>query len=280
MKEFFCEHCKQILTLKNGRSFGAHKTNCNLNPNRKQIIKKIVDAITLEKIIITKRCIKCNKTFYVERTIKNGKQQIPKREKECCSQTCANSHIQTDEQNAKRRSKLKLNKKINISTRQPVIKCFCAQCNKEIKKNKSGLCRTCYNLSDLPSKNLKGKSGGVRQGGGHGKCGRYKTIWCDSSWELAYVIYNLEHNIKFERNKQGFEYLFEDKKHKYYPDFILENGTYVEVKGWMTKQNEEKINQFEHELIIIKKKEIKLYLDYAISKYGKDFIYLYNESLA
>ena len=57
----------------------------------------------------------------------------------------------------------------------------------------------------------------------------YKGYWCDSSWELAYVIYNLEHNIKFERNKQGFEYEFENKKYKYYPDFILEDGTYVEV---------------------------------------------------
>ena len=43
--------------------------------------------------------------------------------------------------------------------------------------------------------------GGKRHGSGRGKKGWYKGYWCDSSWELALVIYNLEHNIKFERNK-------------------------------------------------------------------------------
>lgn len=49
-------------------------------------------------------------------------------------------------------------------------------------------------------------SGGYREGSGRGKKGIYKGYYCDSSWELAYVIYNLEHDIKFERNTQTFEY--------------------------------------------------------------------------
>ena len=69
------------------------------------------------------------------------------------------------------------------------------------------------------------KCGGYKKGCGKGKKGWYKGYWCDSSWELAFVIYNLEHGIKFERNKQGFEYVFENKTYKYYPDFILGNGT-------------------------------------------------------
>ena len=28
---------------------------------------------------------------------------------------------------------------------------------------------------------------------GYGKHGWYKEYWCDSSWELAYVIYNLDY---------------------------------------------------------------------------------------
>ena len=57
-------------------------------------------------------------------------------------------------------------------------------------------------------------SGGLRKGSGRGKKGRYKGYWCDSSWELAWVIYNIEHNIKFDRNNVGFEYEYKGKKRK------------------------------------------------------------------
>ena len=117
-------------------------------------------------------------------------------------------------------------------------------------------------------------AGGLRKGSGRGKKGWYKGFWCDSSWELAFVIYNLEHNITFERNREGFEYIFEGEKHKYYPDFIIENE-YYEIKGYRTKQLEVKISQFEHILNVIDNLHIKPYLDYVISKYGEDFIRLY-----
>jgi len=127
------------------------------------------------------------------------------------------------------------------------------------------------------SKKKCGKGGGYKHGSGRGKQGWYKGYWCDSSWELAYVIYNLEHNIQFIRNKEGFEYEFENKKYKYYPDFILEDGTYVEIKGYLDKKNEIKIKSFDKKLIIIDKKGIKQYIDYVVEKYGKDYIKLYNE---
>jgi len=130
-------------------------------------------------------------------------------------------------------------------------------------------------FADKISKAVKGKTGGIRLGGGRGKKGWYKGYWCDSSWELAYVIYNLEHDIKFERNKEGFEYIFEEEIHKYYPDFILEDGLYIEVKGYITKQVEEKIKQFPYELKVLQLKEMKIYLNYTESKYGKDFVKLY-----
>lgn len=128
-------------------------------------------------------------------------------------------------------------------------------------------------------KKMKQNCGGIRKGSGRGKSGWYKGYWCDSSWELAYVIYNLEHNINFKRNKQGFEYIFENKKYKYYPDFILEDGTYIEIKGYLNNKNKEKIKQFKHNLIIIDKTQIKQYLNYSIDKYGKNFIELYENSI-
>ena len=118
--------------------------------------------------------------------------------------------------------------------------------------------------------------GGYRKGSGRGKKGWYKGYFCDSSWELAYVIYNLDHGIKFERNKEKFKYIFEGKEYSYLPDFIVD-GKYVEVKGYWTKQWQAKYDQFPKELSIITEKEIKPYLEYVENKYGKDFTKLYEE---
>ena len=51
------------------------------------------------------------------------------------------------------------------------------------------------------------KSGGIRKGSGRGKKGTYKGYWCDSSYELAWVIYNIDKNIPFTRNSEKFKYI-------------------------------------------------------------------------
>lgn len=122
-------------------------------------------------------------------------------------------------------------------------------------------------------------SGGLRRGSGRGKKGWYKGYWCDSSWELAWVIYNLEHNIKFKRNDIGFEYQYEGEKRKYYPDFLI-TETYYEIKGRrsfekMDDENKEKIKQFKFNLKVLYEKDMKPYISYVVNKYGKDFIKLY-----
>lgn len=127
------------------------------------------------------------------------------------------------------------------------------------------------------------KCGGLRHGSGRGKKGWYKGYWCDSSWELAWVIYSLDHGVKFERNLKGFEYEFEGKIHKYYPDFILEDGSFVEVKGRRNKetcddQTKCKIDAFKH-VIILFEKDMNIYLDYVKETYGKDFIKLYENKV-
>ena len=119
----------------------------------------------------------------------------------------------------------------------------------------------------------------MRSGSGRGKKGWYKGYYCDSTWELAYVIYNLEHGIPFSRNTKSFDYVFNGENKKYYPDFLLETGEYVEVKGYYTKQFAAKLEQFPKELslIIYDKIGIKPYLDYVINKYGKDYYTLYED---
>lgn len=126
------------------------------------------------------------------------------------------------------------------------------------------------------------KLGGYHRKCGYGKKGWYKGYWCDSSWELAFVIYNLEHDIPFNRNHEGFEYIYNNKQRKYYPDFILEDGSYVEIKGYYSNctyiKHESFINKG-YKLTVIDKKTIVPYLKYVIGKYGKNFIRLYEKNI-
>lgn len=127
------------------------------------------------------------------------------------------------------------------------------------------------------TKRLLSKCGGYKKGCGRGKKGWYKGYWCDSSWELAFVIYNLENGIKFERNRQGFEYEYNGKIHKYYPDFILEDGSYVEIKGYKSKLDEIKINSFSNcfRLYVYDYDKMFNILTYVKKNYGKNFVELY-----
>lgn len=150
-------------------------------------------------------------------------------------------------------------------------------------KNKkiNGMLHGCFSNDYYSSEQHKlnsAKGGGYKKNSGRGKKGFYKKYWCDSSWELAFVIYNLEHDIKFQRNKHKFQYEFEGKKLNYLPDFIMEDGTYIEIKNFNTKQTLAKYNQFPYTLkVICGMNEIKPYLDYVINKYGVDFIKLYED---
>lgn len=131
--------------------------------------------------------------------------------------------------------------------------------------------------SEETKQKISSSCGDIHHNFKHVKTGSYQGIWCDSGWELAWVVYNLEHNIKFKRNKMGFDYYDENKQRtrKYYPDFILDDGTFVEIKGWDNKDWKMKISQFPKDikLIVLYDNEIKPYLDYVIEKYGKDFTF-------
>jgi hypothetical protein len=76
----------------------------------------------------------------------------------------------------------------------------------------------------------RGLSGGYREGSGIGKSGRYNGMWCDSSWELAYIIWCQAQGKSIIRNTERFDYVFEGKAHKYLPDFIVD-GQLIEIKG-------------------------------------------------
>lgn len=158
---------------------------------------------------------------------------------------------------------------------------------KEIKRKISLKCIGGTGKGSTPEKEMQrkkklseaaitNKSGGYRKGSGIGKSGWYHKIWCDSSWELAFVIFNLEHNIPIKKNWKRFPYSYKEKVFSYIPDFIV-NNKFVEVKGYETEEFKEKIRQFPNTIKIIGGKEIIKYLDYVTKKYGKNFIELYNK---
>lgn len=120
----------------------------------------------------------------------------------------------------------------------------------------------------------KMNNGGYRKGSGVGKCGWYKGFWCDSSYELAYVIYCLENSVPIKRNFEKFPYLYQGKTYQFIPDFIS-NNTYIEIKGYLDKQNLQKISQFKHKLKVITHPEIDPILKYVKEKHGSKFIELY-----
>jgi hypothetical protein len=104
---------------------------------------------------------------------------------------------------------------------------------------------------------------------GNSKQGWYKGIHCDSTWELAFLVYHLDNNLYIERCKERREYIFNNETHTYIPDFITEEGI-IEVKGRIDKKAIEKQKQ-NPDIIIYDKNKMKNFLEYAINKYGSDF---------
>ena len=142
-------------------------------------------------------------------------------------------------------------------------------CNKHTEETKEKIRQQKLELCAKQGTNLCGK----------GKRGYYQGYYCQSSWELAYVVYQLEHNVNFIRNKQVFSYMLDGIKRSYFPDFYLvDEDIYVEIKGYYDNKTQEKEKQFpqDKKLQILKKAEMQPILDYVINKYGKNYIYLYD----
>ncbi len=161
-----------------------------------------------------------------------------------------------------------------------VINKSCPICKKPFNAiNTSIYCsKKCY-IFDQKNGNqfCKVASGGIRHGGGRGKSGRYHGIWCDSTYELVWVIYNIDHNIQFERNWEPFSYQWEGKTHKYYPDFKTDES-YIEIKGFLRDHDHAKIQQFPLSLKVLFQKDLKLHFNYVYSEYGKNLVSLYDSN--
>jgi hypothetical protein len=169
-------------------------------------------------------CPKCNTPFNP-----NGKWGL----KKFCSRSCANSKSFSDESKLKKSNSALANLKSG-KTSMPDNK------GKQLVERVEWRCTGCgIRKLVLPSFDKKhcskacgienGTLGGAREKSGRAKSGYYKGIYCGSTYELCWVIYSLDHNVKFER----FPGYLKSGSLKYYPDFLLDDKkTIVEIKGY------------------------------------------------
>ena len=243
-----CETCGKIMTEKFGTGRFCCKACANTRTHSEETKKKIAKSI--QKLVLHDMSLLYNQ------------QRVGK-------------IIQQQRERAER-----------IRQRYDVNPKLCVICNRSIAyehRNRKTCCTECqYKLSGIISRNSAQRKGGnnnVQGVRGTAHYGTYKGIHCDSSFELAFVIYCLEHNIQFERNTQGFDYIYEGENKKYFPDFII-NGTYIEIKNYWSEQVQAKIDCFPENLILktFYKKDLKPCIRYCVDKYGKNFTELYDRN--
>ena len=116
----------------------------------------------------------------------------------------------------------------------------------------------------------------------------FDNEYFDSSWELAFWIYFKDKKLNISRCKDAINYNDGEKDRYYIPDFIVDGQLY-EIKGnQFFDKDDNLINPYDktrnntaiakqecmkkHNVIVIRKKEIKFYLNYITTTYGKDYI--------
>lgn len=117
---------------------------------------------------------------------------------------------------------------------------------------------------------LKGKSGGLRNGGGYSKVYEYINTYGEKMYlnkseiKIAKVLDNLK--VVWNRNNKGFDYIdLVGNNRKYYPDFYLkEYDYYLEYKGFVTEKMKHKMDD------AVSKNKINLLIIYSNDKRYRD----------
>lgn len=223
------------------------------NNKRSSILKELNTKIKL---------VEYNK---VEHKCKFCKADIPfnKSKKIFCNASCAASY-----NNVGRHVKYKYSEeglknlreigKINIqNTRKPkqIYQLVCKVCSKIFERGSTGKNnKTC----SVECKKIAHSLYNFKSGQTFGKAGYYKGVYCSSSWELAFLIKNLDLGHEVIRCELIFEYEYQGKISRYFPDFIMNNIIY-EIKGYEKEEvkcKTEAVIKAGYEIIILREKEI------------------------
>lgn len=281
---YTCKYCQQ--EFEKSSALAGHVSHCSKNPNKKRTHEMYKNAARIGRLnYISKHpelyaekdfdctCNVCGNHYTVHITQKRFDKGDYRK---TCSPRCANSHEHTQEWKDKISKGLKNSQKFYESYKNSLTK-ICKFCGKEFerKRKKDGhlsgtdFCsKEC--LSAFLSKNSKEKGcGGYISDKTYGHAGKYKGIRCDSSWELAFLVYHLEHDMFIERCHEVRKYSFHDKELKYFPDFVTDKGI-IEIKGRPDERSIAKHNQHP-DIIIYNYDDVKPMIQYTKQKYGSNF---------
>ena len=218
-------------------------------------------------------CIICNKEFEV---IKSDKKKF-------CSSSCSaiynnKKRIYTIETKEKMKQAYKNGKLTGLKLgaqlskqKAVIIEKECPICHKKFLIPKWEIsCKNRKYCSKECSYKRPGQ-GGYRPGSVRSyKSGWYISniagkVWLDSSYEFVMAKYLDSKNYQWIKNHKGFPYIKSDGSGStYIPDFYVKDlDLWIETKGYMVDNDNRKIQQFPHKIILITKKEI-----YNQSKWG------------
>lgn len=168
---------------------------------------------------------------------------------------------------------------------------FCGR-NKPYERRKyKTCCNECANkLRGINvSKSTKGVgvTGGIRENSSRGKCGHYKGVFCASTYELAFLVFCMDHGIRIERNTKGYKYEWNGVVHTYYPDWIIDGSFLVETKNYITDLVEAKADAVDDmPITILDTTGLADIFRYVAKKYGmklcgrsNNFYELYDENV-
>ena len=240
-KELTCEFCDR--ECKNSMSLSQHRIRCKLNtentrekfhiPSRKGIYKKEHPSeLTLKRMKNKKRresgslsCEYCGQSRSSFLGLKIHETR------------CANNPLQKP-------------KLISEETRKKI-----SNANKGKKMTDENRLKVSEGMKRAVLKHPEAYTSSNR--------GRVKQIIIDDvklhgSWEVIFYTWAKENNLKPNRCLKGFDYFWNGKIRKYFPDFYLPDlNLYVEVKGYETEQDREKWKQFPERIIVLRKNEIQ-----------------------
>ena len=191
-----------------------------------------------------------------------------------CSRSCANVRKHSDETKKKIRNSTirfrlenpelvkeqQIKNGIGVSCSASDVENICYECSVVFNTRPYKMRKYCS--SECRNKNV----GGYRNGSGRAKAGYYKGIYCGSTYELVWVIYNIDHNIPFER----FNGYLENSKIKYFPDFLV-NGKIIEIKGFHTNEVDMKTElaiESGYEIDVLYKNDLEYAFDYVYNKHN------------
>ena len=172
-----------------------------------------------------------------------------------CSRSCANSRARSQD------TKDKISNKLRTTFNKCIV---CGNITPKRKKTCSSECLTVYKKTKTPPTGR----GGIRTGSGRGKHGWYNDCYFDSTYELAYYIFCIDHGHTIIRNKTGYTYSKPDGSlHKYYPDFRVD-GKLVEIKGYWRNDLDFKISAVPEHISVLFAEDLQPVFAYVENKTG------------